>query len=90
MVLVNAQRERLFGYPRDELIGRPVEMLVPDHIRQMHPDLRTHYFNDPKPRPMAPGKQLVALRKDGTEIPVEISLIRPGDRGRHHRGGGHP
>jgi PAS domain S-box-containing protein len=72
--LVNAQTERLFGYWRDELIGRPVEILVPDAVRGMHPGHRTRYFADPQQRPMGAGTQLAARRRDGTEFPAEISL----------------
>jgi hypothetical protein len=74
IVLVNAQAERVFGYHRDELIGQPVEILVPDSGRRVHPAHRRRYFADPDPRPMGAGMQLSARRKDGTEFPAEISL----------------
>jgi PAS domain S-box-containing protein len=74
ITLVNAQAERLFGYHRDELLGQPIEILVPDRVRSLHPGRRTGYFNDPQPRPMGAGMQLAARRKDGTEFPAEISL----------------
>ena len=72
--LVNAQAERLFGYPREELIGQFVELLVPERFRGPHPALRGMFFSDPKPRPMGAGRDLFALRKDGSEFPLEIGL----------------
>jgi len=74
ITLVNAQAERLFGYHRDELLGQPIEILVPDRARSVHPSRRTGYFTEPQPRPMGAGMQLAARRKDGTEFPAEISL----------------
>ncbi|WP_203790820.1 PAS domain-containing hybrid sensor histidine kinase/response regulator [Paractinoplanes rishiriensis] len=74
ITLVNAQAERLFGYHRDELLGQPIEILVPDRVRRVHPAHRTDYFRHPQPRPMGAGTQLAARRKDGTEFPAEISL----------------
>lgn len=74
IVLLNSQTERLFGYPRDELLGRPVETLVPERFRAAHPDHRAQYFQAPVPRPMGAGLELFGRRRDGTEFPAEISL----------------
>lgn len=74
IVLVNAQIERLFQYRRDELLGRPIELLVPVAFREKHPDYRDNFFSEPKTRAMGVGRDLFGLRKDGTQIPVEIGL----------------
>jgi PAS domain S-box-containing protein len=72
--LVNRQAEVLFGYSRDELMGRPLDTLVPERMRDVHRSLRAAYFTDPTPRPMGAGLDLHARRKDGTEFAVGISL----------------
>jgi PAS domain S-box-containing protein len=72
--MVNAQAERVFGYSRDELLGQPVEMLVPDRFRVGHPALRHVFFTHPVARPMGAGRDLYARRKDGSEFAVEIGL----------------
>jgi len=72
--LVNRQAEALFGYRRDELVGRPVELLMPERVRQQHPDHRKGYLAGPAARPMGLGLELSARRKDGSEFPVDISL----------------
>jgi len=72
--LVNRQAERLFGYAREELLGQPVEILVPEQFRRAHATHRRGYFAEPKVREMGAGHELAGRRKDGTEFPIEISL----------------
>lgn len=72
--LVNGQVRELFGYDSDELIGQPIEVLMPLRYRSRHPDHRRRFTRNPRLRPMGANLQLSALRKDGTEFPVEISL----------------
>jgi len=74
--MVNAEAERVFGYTRNELLGKPVEMLVPERYRPKHPKLRTAFFADSVSRPMGTGRDLYGLRRDGSEFPVEIGLNR--------------
>jgi len=72
--IVNRQTELLFGYPRTELLGQPVEVLVPERFRGRHIGHRTGYQRDPHTRPMGTGLESFGLRRDGSEFPVEISL----------------
>jgi PAS domain S-box-containing protein len=72
--IVNRQTELTFGYPREELIGQPVELLVPENLRAVHAADRQTYQADPHTRPMGIGLELMGRRKDGTTFPVEISL----------------
>jgi len=86
ILLANAQAERLLGYRRDELIGNAIEMLVPARVRPDHPRKRQSYHDNAAVRPMGSGMELSAVRKDGSEFAVEISLSpipRPGGVGHH-------
>ncbi len=74
IALANVQTEELFGYARDELLGQPVELLVPERFRHVHPGHRSGYLADPRTRPMGAGLDLFGRRRDGSEFPAEISL----------------
>lgn len=74
IVLVNGQAERLFGYPREELLGQAVELLVPSRFHAQHGGHRGRFTGEPRVRPMGAGLELFGRRKDGLEFPVEISL----------------
>ncbi len=74
ILLVNTQAERLFGYERRELLGQSVELLVPERSRAPHASERAAYCRGPHPRSMGVGRELFAVRKNGTEFPAEIRL----------------
>jgi PAS domain S-box-containing protein len=74
IVMANHEAERLFGYTKQELVGTPVEALIPEPARGRHTNHRETFQREPSLRPMGAGLELVALRKDGTTFPVEISL----------------
>jgi PAS domain S-box-containing protein len=74
IVVVNSQTEILFGYSRQELIGQPVEILIPAHLGRLHVKHRASFLAEPHLRPMGAGLELLGKRKNGTHFPVEISL----------------
>ncbi len=74
IMLANAQTDRLFGYPREELVGSKVELLLPPRFQDKHIQQRMNYFADPTVRPMGTGLEMWGLHKNGTEFPVSISL----------------
>jgi len=74
ITLLNAQAERVFGYTRDELLGRPIDILVPETLRSTHAGFRDDYLLTPSARAMGAGRDLYGRRKDGSEIPVEVGL----------------
>lgn len=74
MVLVNAQAESTFGYSREEMLGRPIELLIPGRFKAGHPAMHQGFFAHPSARAMGAGRELFGLRKDGTEVAVEVGL----------------
>lgn len=74
IVLMNPASKRVFGYDGDEVIGLPIEVLIPERFRPHHSDLREGFYKHPQNRVMGHGRDLYAKRKDGSDIPVEVSL----------------
>ncbi len=74
IILVNAEIERIFGYSRDELIGQAIEVLIPERYASSHPGKRAGYLENPSARVMGAGRDLYGVRKDGSEVPVEVGL----------------
>jgi len=74
LVLVNREVERMFGYARAELLGQPIERLIPMRFREAHPRFRQGFHGDPQTRAMGAGRDLYGRHKDGTEVPVEVGL----------------
>ena len=74
VVLVNSQMEKMFGYTRQELLKKPLATLLPERYRGQYPHYREEFLSDPRARTMGAGRELYALRKDGSEFPVEIGL----------------
>ena len=83
VVLVNPALESLFGYAPGELPGKALEVLIPERFRHGHVHLRSDYLTKPRPRAMGAGVELFAVRKDGSEFPVEVSLSPLHDTGVH-------
>ncbi|WP_297324009.1 PAS domain S-box protein [Nitrosomonas sp.] len=74
IVMVNSMTEKLFGYSRQELMGSPLEILIPERFRPQHPEYRRTYIGESKTRPMGHGRELYGLHKNGKEFPVEVGL----------------
>lgn len=74
IAIVNGQAEAMFGYQRDDMLGHPIEMLLPDRLRDQHRGHRKSFLGQPRLRPMGAGLPLLAKRSDNSEFPVEISL----------------
>lgn len=81
IILVNPAAERLFGYTHEEINGQPVELLIPDRIRKKHVAHRDGFYDAPSNRVMGHGRDLAGRKKDGTDVPVEVSLSHY-----HHEG----
>jgi len=74
IALVNRQAEEMFGYARHDMLGKPIEMLIPSRLHGAHVGHREAFLSNPRLRPMGIGRDLLAMRNDGSEFPVEISL----------------
>src|SRR5689334_2633928 len=74
IALVNLQTEKIFGYPRAELLGQSLELLIPERFRGTHGGHVVRYFTHPGTRPMGSGLELFGRRSDGSEMPIEVSL----------------
>jgi PAS domain S-box-containing protein len=74
ITLVNSQTEKIFGYNRQELVGQPIEILVPRSVRDKHPQVCEEFFSKPEVRSMGSVRELFGIRKDGSEFPIEIGL----------------
>ena len=74
MQLVNSQTERIFSFKREDLLGQPIEMLIPERFRAGHPEKFAQFASNPQARPMGSGLKLFGQRSDGSEFPVEVSL----------------
>src|SRR5581483_10235022 len=85
IVLVNGQAEELFGYSRDELLGKPVEMLLPERFRNDHVAHRARYFAEPKTRAMGAGLELFACRRDVSCVDLPEPAAHPGRHVRDER-----
>lgn len=74
VTMANMATDKMFGYRRQELLGQPIEKLVPERLRERHARHRANWFSHPRSRPMGAGQNLGGLRRDGTEFPIEVSL----------------
>lgn len=74
IILINPAGQRMFGYNADEIVGKPIEVLLPDRIRGHHTKLREEFYHHPQNRVMGHGRDLYGRRKDNTDMPVEVSL----------------
>ena len=74
IVLANPAAEKIFDYRSEEILGKPIEILLPDRIRPHHHQLREGFYHHPQNRAMGQGRDLYARKKDGSDIPVEVSL----------------
>lgn len=81
IILASPAVEQLFGYRPDELVGRPVELLMPEAVRTAHVEHRRRFNAEPSARPMGVGLRLFGLRRDGTEFPIDVSLAPVANRG---------